>query len=786
VQTAVLVLTALVSVAASVLGLGLLVASAAPFDRAFADQRGAHLRMDFDGTAVTGRQLAATAGVPGVTAAAGPFPLATVPVAVRRDTDTSGPPPGADLGLLTIAGRGDPAAAVDALTLTAGRWADAPGELVQNAQDQRPEVIGSRLAASSPTGAVVLTVVGLAGSVTHSADGWATPQTVTALVGAGHPTGYQMLYRLANAATAHQISDGRAAISTALPAGAAADSQSYLAIRQLLTANAAAFVPFVTAFGVIALIMSVLVIGIVVGGTVGAATRRIGILKAVGFTPWQVARSYLAQALIPAAVGVLLGAGLAVIVARPVLGEIAETYAAADVGIPVWVIVTVVGAALALGSLSALLPALRIAGRRSAELLRSGRRISPSARGRSVQRRLAALPVPRAVGLGVGSPFRRPGRSLAMAATVLAAAVCLTFAAGLMYSLTSVQHSRDPLSGPAVEVGPRLEFGPPDPGGAPGGPVGPPAGAGLVDAAEVADAIASTPHTLAVFGVAQAEVSVSGLAGGSTVVGLSSDSSFADHQMVAGRWLSGSPGEAVLPTNALRQAGVTVGDRLTLSASGRSTALTVVGEVFDLSHDGLRVYVDASALDALGLDGEPQSFLVGVQPGTDLDGYLDDLNARVGNLGADAHTARDGASSVLTTMNAVVALLAAMVLVVAGIGVLNTVLLETRERARDIGVFKSLGMTPGPVVAMVLASVCGVGLLAGALGVPAGVLLHHAIVPMMGGTAGAVLTPGQVAVYSVPVVALLLAGGLVVAVLGALAPAGWAARSSSAAALRSE
>ncbi len=788
-QTAVLVATALVSVAASVLGLGLLVASDAPFDRASADRNGAHLRLDFDAAAVTRSDLAATAEIPGVTAAAGPFPLTTVPVTMgenARPGPDSGPPTGTDLGLLTVVGRGGPGAAVDEIALSAGRWPTGPGEIVLNTRGDIPAGVGSRLAASSPAGRVTLTVVGLAGSVTDSAGGWAIPQTVTDLAGSGRPPDYQMLYRFAEAGTPQQLSADRAAIVGALPDGAVIGAQSYLAIRQQLTANSAAFVPFVIAFGVIALVMSVLVIGIVVSGTVGSASRRIGICKALGYTPWQVAGSYVRQALVPTGIGMVLGAGAAVVVAQPVLGEIEQTYGSADVGIPVWVVLVVILAALALVALAALLPALRIAGRRTVDVLRAGRRTSAGGRGRGMQRLLAAAPLPRPLTLGLAGPVRRPARSAAMAATVLAGTVCLTFAVGLMSSLSAVQHSRDPLSGAAVQVGARLDFEPfpGEPGGS--GPQHEPGTPDAPDPDAWAAAIRAMPGTRGILGLTDIQAVASGLAGSTTVVGLSGDGSFTAHQMVAGHWLTGAGGEAVLPTRALREAGISVGDRLTLSLGGRSTTVTVVGEVFDLTHEGLRVYTDDSALDALGADGAAQSFLVEVDPGTNLDGYLDSLNARLAPLGGEAYSARDGSSSVLVTMNAVAALLAAMLLLVAGIGVLNTVVLETRERARDIGVFKSLGMTPRQAVLMVLASVSVTGLVAGAIGVPLGVLLHHVVVPVMGSAAGSMLTPGQVAVYGAPVIAGLLLGGLVIAALGALAPAGWAARSSSAAALRSE
>ncbi len=49
VQTLVMTLTTMMAVAASVLAAGLIVASQAPFDKAFAWQHGAHLTARFDG-----------------------------------------------------------------------------------------------------------------------------------------------------------------------------------------------------------------------------------------------------------------------------------------------------------------------------------------------------------------------------------------------------------------------------------------------------------------------------------------------------------------------------------------------------------------------------------------------------------------------------------------------------------------------------------------------------------------------------------------------------------------
>lgn len=157
-QTVVMALTALVSVAASVLALGLLVASQAPFDRAFARQQGAHLTVQFDGSAVTAGQLADTARISGVAAATGPFGVASVRFRPTGDT-----PPGFQPPPLTVAGRPSAGGEVDRLALVEGRWATAPGEIVLEAGSRQPGYGPGR--AWRPAGAVgVEGVEGVEGS----------------------------------------------------------------------------------------------------------------------------------------------------------------------------------------------------------------------------------------------------------------------------------------------------------------------------------------------------------------------------------------------------------------------------------------------------------------------------------------------------------------------------------------------------------------------------------------------------------------------------------------------
>ncbi|MCZ4103683.1 ABC transporter permease, partial [Streptomyces sp. H39-C1] len=133
VQTLVMMLTTMMAVTASVLAGGLLVASQAPFDHAFARQNGAHLTAQFDAAKATAAQVTATAHVAGVTAAGGPYPVLSLRPHIGENG--SGMPPGGRMPELTFVGRADAGGAVDDLDLVDGRWATGLGETVLRTLD---------------------------------------------------------------------------------------------------------------------------------------------------------------------------------------------------------------------------------------------------------------------------------------------------------------------------------------------------------------------------------------------------------------------------------------------------------------------------------------------------------------------------------------------------------------------------------------------------------------------------------------------------------------------------
>ena len=168
--------------------------------------------------------------------------------------------------------------------------------------------------------------------------------------------------------------------------------------------------PFVVAFGIIGLVMSVLIVINVVSGAVVAGYRRIGILKSIGFTPGQVVAAYIGQAMAPAVAGCLGGVVLGNLLAVPLLGKTASAYGVGHPGRA-----GLGGRGRGGGNVPAGRHRRAAAGTagRAAERGGGDRRgpRTPPGRGYAAHRLLGGLPLPRPVTIGLAGPFARPART---------------------------------------------------------------------------------------------------------------------------------------------------------------------------------------------------------------------------------------------------------------------------------------------------------------------------------------------------------------------------------------
>ena len=771
VQTLVIGLVLLVSTGACVLALGLIVDSNAPFDRAFAAQHGADVVATVDRAVATPGQLAAAARLPEVTAAAGPYPEAMISPQVREPGQ-----PAATLQPMTVAGRGGPGGPLDDLVIQQGRWAQRPGELVLSSDSGFGVPVGTQITVSGVPGTPRLTVVGYASSINHSADGWVVPSQIAALGAPRAPATAEVLYRFTDAGSAAALRTEVGRLRAALPPGTLTGTQSYLTIKAQETSGIAPIVPFVVAFGIIGLTMSALIVVNVVGGAVVAGYRRIGILKSIGFTPAQVVGSYTGLVTVPAVAGCIGGVLLGNALSVPLLGRTAIVYGVGALGVPVWVDLLVPCAMCCLAGIAALLPSLR-AGRLSAVRAIAIGRAPGAGRGYAAHRLLGRLPLPRPVTIGLAAPFARPARAAVTLAAVGLGAIAVTFAVGLSSSLNMVANGLSHAKAEPVQVALTGS----------GGQVKNPGLAGPGDGQQAAiDAsVRAQPGTLHYAAQADRDVSVAGLSGQVQMTAFLGNASWTGYDMISGHWYSG-PGQVDVPTNFLTATGKTVGDTVTFNVRGAQVTARIVGEVFDTDNRGLVMLTDWRTLAAADRGPTPDMYDIALRPGTSPKAYVQALGRTLGPNAPYVDVSINSRDSSFLTLIGLIGTLTLLLAIVAGLGVLNTVVLHTRERVHDLGTFKAIGMTPRQTIAMVVCWVAGTGLVAGLLAVPAGMAVHRYVLPVMAHAAGTGIPASYLSVYRAWELAVLALAGLVIAAAGGMLPAAWAARARTAAALRAE
>ncbi|BFV54967.1 hypothetical protein KCMC57_up00710 [Kitasatospora sp. CMC57] len=752
-QTFVVGLVVLCSTTTVLLALALLTAASSPFDKAYAEQRGAHTVAAFDTTKVSPEQLARTARQPGVAAAAGPFGQAVVDIP-KDWLWMAG-------GTLSVVGRADPAGPVDRIELLEGHWATAPGEIVVNWSVQGSPgtaLLGTRL---EVPGGAPLTVVGFATSMSKSASAWVSPETMSTL----HPTSAQMLYRFTDSATEAELSAGLARATTGLPEEALTGTQTYLTLKQAFSALADSYLPFMTLFGVLGLLVSVLIVGNVVSGAVVSGYRHIGVLKALGFTPNQVVAVYLTMLSVPAVVGCALGTLAGNALAGPIL-KVAFTgidVGRASVGdISPWVSVACLVGMPLLVLLTAMVPALR------AHRLPAARAISAGAaprtgRGLRVQRMLGATRLPRPVSLGLGQPFARPARTLLTLAAIVLGVTTVTLSTGLTSTMAAFGNVGKEDGGTRIHV---------TTGGS--GKDGTPP---RLSDVQIEEQLRSLPGAKGVRARALSQANMTGQNQPVFADFYRGDDSGYKHSIVRGR-APAAAGEVVAGPAFLTQRGLKLGDRVTLELNGRKISATVVGQVIEGNARALEATWESYTQLA---PGSPASeYTVRLAPGADARAYAEAVAALDPGLHASVlDSSNAGTATVITFSTVFTVLLTA----VASLGVFNTVLLNTRERRRDLGMLKSIGMTPRQVVVMTVTSVAGLGAAGGLLGIPLGIVAHRLAVDHV----GVVDFPEHMKdVWHAPQLAAMLLAGVAIAVLGALVPARAAARTTIASVLHTE
>ena len=240
-------------------------------------------------------------------------------------------------------------------------------------------------------------------------------------------------------------------------------------------------------------------------------------------------------------------------------------------------------------------------------------------------------------------------------------------------------------------------------------------------------------------------------------------------------------GAAILSRSRAGQLGVGVGDVLAVTTSDGLVELNVVG-IVDRSFPGQggdSVLVGwPDAVDQFGVQGA-DAFAVRYRAGAEpaASGAVDDLARQLALTPAPITRVEGALGDALDRLFGLLDLLALAAVVVAGLGIVNTLSMDTLERVRELGMLRAVGMSRRQVWRSVLVEAGILGSIGALVGAAAGVGIGWLLV--RAGGDGTMVVPW-------PTIGLTLVLGVALAMLAAAQPARIAGRRSIVAAVRAE
>jgi ABC-type lipoprotein release transport system permease subunit len=199
--------------------------------------------------------------------------------------------------------------------------------------------------------------------------------------------------------------------------------------------------------------------------------------------------------------------------------------------------------------------------------------------------------------------------------------------------------------------------------------------------------------------------------------------------VVSGRYLTSEDGDVVFIGKGLADAmGVQVGDRFTLAGQAsheqtRNRTMTVVG-IYDLGMPDIEkqtIYVSLrEAQDLYGLNGQSTEVAITLKKLGEEGRVIDALQPALPGYEIQSwDTNFPQLRAAIETKSGVMNIFSVIILMIAGIGILNLLLMAVYERTREIGILGALGLKPRQISLLFILE----GTMMGLVGVVAGVVL---------------------------------------------------------------
>jgi putative ABC transport system permease protein len=238
-------------------------------------------------------------------------------------------------------------------------------------------------------------------------------------------------------------------------------------------------------------------------------------------------------------------------------------------------------------------------------------------------------------------------------------------------------------------------------------------------------------------------------------------------------------GGAVLISSVISEKyGLVAGDNIWLKTRSGLTSFEVAEVVVDFYNRGLVVTGNRHDLRRFFRTDSVSMVLLKVDDGarvSDVITAIDEVYGKRYRLSMESNTSiRETVATLMNTAFSLFDVMGVLSVMVASLGVVNTLTMNIMERTQEIGMLRAIGMTRSQVIKMVLAEAGLMGVIGGLVGLVFGILLSRIFLAGMSAMSGYSLE------FSVPIEAVIL--GLIVALvvsqIAAIQPARRAARTN--------
>jgi putative ABC transport system permease protein len=200
-------------------------------------------------------------------------------------------------------------------------------------------------------------------------------------------------------------------------------------------------------------------------------------------------------------------------------------------------------------------------------------------------------------------------------------------------------------------------------------------------------------------------------------------------------------GDAVLISSVLSgEYGIERGDWIRLRTRRGERDFEVAGVINDFMWGGKSVVGIWSDTEQYMGTKRVWLFLIKLSPGADADAVQQTIETRLARYGdfevAKAVEFRETISRDVRSFMAIFNVVVYIAVLVAGLGVINTMTMNILERVREIGMLRAVGMTRGQVGRMVLAEAAAMGVIGAIFGLAIGWLIAENMVTEMGRGSG--------------------------------------------------